>query len=73
MARGIKTTEFWVVAIVLATWALRYLGYDLTTDQVAGGAVEVARQLHRLSPDSSGIWLAAIYAAGRSLVKMRQP
>jgi len=70
---GIKSSELWVVLIVLVTWALRYLGFEVSIGDVQSGAVEIAKQLHGItaSPDNSGIWLAALYTAGRVIIKVK--
>ena len=73
MVRGIKSSEGIIVVSVLLVWAARYLGLDLSVDQVQSGAVEVAKQLHEMQangPDNAGVWLAAVYTIGRTVIKI---
>lgn len=72
MIPGVKSTEFYVVAVMVAVWAARYLGFDLSPEQVQSGAVEIAKQLQGIQADNSaGFWLAAIYTAGRTILKLK--
>ena len=73
MSKGIQSSELYVVGAVLLVWGLRYLGFDVSPDQAQEAVVGIAEQLRGVDNDPSnfGAWLAALYVAGRSLLKLK--
>jgi hypothetical protein len=72
MKKGLRTSELYVVGAVVLVWALRYLGIDIPLDQAQDTVADIAAQYQNGgAPDTFGAWVAAIYVAGRSLIKLK--
>jgi hypothetical protein len=75
MTKGLKTSELWVVVLMLLPYVLQQLGIDLgqvgltdTQKQVA----EIAAQLRASGADNQGAqWIALAYVVGRTLLKFK--
>ena len=71
MIRGNKTSEFYVVVVMLAVWTIKYLGLDayITPDDVSQVALAIKEgQAGGLDvPSVAGL----LYVAGRFLVKTK--
>ena len=71
MTKGVKTSEFYVVAAVLLPWIAQQLGIDLA------GAIGNADELRRTIEAAHGgsdvpVWVAAAYVIGRKAIKWRE-
>ena len=69
MQKGAKTSEFYIVLAVIAPWVSQQLGFDISSilanpDDLAG-MIKAAHDQGGNAP----VWVAAIYCAGRFLLK----
>ena len=70
--KGIKTSELYIVGAVLLVWAMRYLGIEVPVDQAQDTVANIASQYQGGgTPDTFGAWIAALYVAGRQIIKLR--
>ncbi len=79
LTKGIKTSELWVVLLLIGSQFLNHSGVDvsLVTDGVATAqeqVAEIARQLQEQTGAGANPtgWLAIAYVVGRVLLKWRE-
>lgn len=71
ITKGLKTSELWVVLMVLASQYAQSIGIDLTTAQ--GQVADLTRQIHeQAGGGDQTLWLAVAYVVGRQLLKWRE-
>lgn len=72
ITKGFKTSELWVVLLLIASQYAQNIGIDLNT--VQGQVAELAKQIQAQAGDGSDgtMWLAVAYVVGRQLLKWRE-
>lgn len=72
LTKGIKTSEFWVVLLILTPWILQQLGVDIgAAIQSADDLKEAINAAHQNSGDLP-VWVAMLYVVGRKVLKWQQ-
>ncbi len=72
MTKGIKSSEFYVVLLVVVPWAMQYFGIDLSALQ--GEATRLAAEVTNVQSQNSDlpVWAAGAYVIGRSFIKWKK-
>lgn len=79
LSKGIKTSELWVVLLLVGSQFLNSTGVDvsLVTDGVMTAQEQVAEIARQLQAETGAegnqtVWLAIAYVVGRMLLKWRE-